>query len=74
MKLVSIRSIGLIAMALCVSGPAFAHPGHNHSYANHRIYEMPPIDTVSSIVAGIVSIVIGLAILGWAINRRSKDS
>lgn len=74
MKLISIRTLGVISAAFCFGGTAFAHPGHDHAHANHRIYELPPLDTAPSIIAGIVSVAFGLAILGWAIRRHSGDS
>lgn len=74
MKLVSIRTVIMTAAAAVVAGTASAHPGHDHTYANHNILEMPPLDAGQMVMSGLALAFLGLAILGIVFSARSRDN
>lgn len=74
MKLVSIRTVILAATAAVAGGSAWAHPGHDHSHANHNIFEMPPLDAGQMVMTGLALAFLGLAILGIVFGARSRDN
>lgn len=74
MKLVSIRMVVLAAAAAVAGGAAWAHPGHDHSHANHNILEMPPLDAGQMAMSGLALAFLGLAILGIVWGARSRDN
>lgn len=67
-----LRAALVVTTPLFLAGQALAHPGHDHSHADHAVWETPEAAPVTGLVICLAIIAIGAGVWLTRDSRRKR--